>query len=241
MTYLLVNCGHTHRTVAEGKACLAGTLAPKLYSRPVVPYRDQPGTMTDQQERYLMRLGATYRQLVNAHGARLSINEASRLIDALKKGTGSVTVETPPDPRLAFLKALITDVPEGYYAVQKAEGEKVHFLRISRPKKNMYAGAVKIQSVHGSVGTARLEIEAVLWPSGRWQVHSQYVIEPMMLLVADPTGANMLYAKKIGRCCRCNAVLTDERSRHYGIGPECEGHWPHIIQRVDEETALAQA
>lgn len=241
MTFKLANCGHTHTSVLEAKMCIGLISAPKVYSPPPVPFKDQPGTMSYAQDKFLRSLGATQQHLVNGSGARLSMNEASRLIDDFKKGRVRVTLPIEQqDPRLDFVKGLIDMVPEGYYATQRAEGETVHFLRISRPVRNRYAGTIKFQTVLGSYAGTRLEDAAILWPSGRWSLSNKSIVESLMLVVADPFEANRLYAKKIGRCCRCNASLTDERSRHYGIGPECVKVWPEIVVKVDEEDELAR-
>jgi len=151
----------------------------------------------------------------------------------------------PVDPRHAMIAGLLTMVPDGYYAVHEYEGGPIDFMRVSRPKKNKYAGAIKVQTVMGSWMNVRLkgEPDAALWPSGSLSVYdrSGRVEDRLLLLVADAQGAARRYAKKLGHCCRCNASLTDEKSRHYGIGPECVKHWPHIVEQVDMEDAIAAA
>jgi hypothetical protein len=41
----------------------------------------------------------------------------------------------------------------------------------------------------------------------------------------DPAGFAARYGKKSGRCCFCNAELTDERSTTVGYGKICAVHW----------------
>jgi hypothetical protein len=41
----------------------------------------------------------------------------------------------------------------------------------------------------------------------------------------DPAGFAARYGKKSGRCCFCNAELTDERSTTVGYGKICAAHW----------------
>lgn len=136
------------------------------------------------------------------------------------------------DPRLNMVKALIDLVPSGYFAVQTESGAHIDFLRISRPTKKQYAGTTKVQTQHGP----NLDVEAVLWPSGKWSVYKRGVIEMLMLLVADIHTAAVRYAEKMHTCMRCNAELTDPRSRHYGIGPECELKMGYgwVIEEKDE-------
>lgn len=40
-------------------------------------------------------------------------------------------------------------------------------------------------------------------------------------IARNPQFYALLYAREIGRCCRCNRHLTDEESRARGMGPEC--------------------
>jgi hypothetical protein len=197
--------------------------------------------VTERQLDYIAKLGGDL-----TYARKLTRGEASRYIDRLKSGappaSRSTPVTTPPavepkrgDPRLDLIKGMVDLIPSGYYAVEKEEGDKTVFMRVSRPKadaRTRFAGSVKIQTQHGPA----LENALVLWPSGNWSVYDQRAVEPMLLLVADHHGAGMRYAAKIGHCMCCNADLTDERSRWYGIGPECEKkpQYAWVIPLVDE-------
>ncbi len=157
--------------------------------------------------------------------------------------SATVPAARPKDPRHEMISGLLSMVPDGYYAVHEYDGGHVDFLRVSRPKKHKYAGSIKVQTVTGSYGNVKLKAEpdAALWPSGTFSVYdrSGRTEDKLLLLVADSQGAARRYARLLGHCCRCNASLTDDRSRHYGIGPECEKQWPHIIEQVDMEDAIA--
>lgn len=131
-------------------------------------------------------------------------------------------------------EALFPNLPKGYYAVQADEDKPVQFIRVSFPQTGTYRGYQKVQSQHGD----RLENGVLIDPRGRVHVRRAAVLEAGMLIVADPIGAAIRYALLIGNCCRCNATLTDARSRYYGIGPECEGYWPGFTERVDEMREL---
>jgi hypothetical protein len=171
--------------------------------------------------------------------AHMTRKEASAYIDQLKKG-GTVTTpasapevpreKTDAEKRQDMLSVLLKSIPEGYFATQLEDGAKVNYLRISRPKRNHFAGSIKVQTQHGP----RLENAAAFWPSGKVSVYDHRVIDMLMLLVTDYQGCMMRYARLLKHCCRCNAELTDERSQHYGIGPECEKILPWVIESIDE-------
>jgi hypothetical protein len=138
---------------------------------------------------------------------------------------------TLTDPRLDLLNGLLDGVRDGYFAVQIDENDPLTFMRISRPTRGQYDGALKIQTQHSD----ELKLAAVRWPSGTWSTYrGKWIIDRLMVLVVDPTRASMKYAQELNHCAKCNKDLTDERSRHYGIGPDCEKLWPHHIERVDE-------
>lgn len=138
------------------------------------------------------------------------------------------------DARVAMAKALFPQLPKGYYAVRADESDPYQFIRVSFPTYGMYRGWQKIQSQHGD----RLEDGVMIDPRGYVHVNRSRTLDSGLMVVADPIGAAIRYALEIGNCCRCNATLTDERSRHYGIGPECEIAWPGVIERVDEMNEL---
>lgn len=131
------------------------------------------------------------------------------------------------------LTPLLDRVPDGRYALQMADEEPT-FLRVVRPARGKWAGCLKVQTQHGE----RYEEAWCLWDDGRVGVFKVSVEDYINLLISDYRGAARLYAKIKTRCARCNTELTDERSRHYGIGPECEKYWSWMIDQVDEETAL---
>lgn len=227
MSFKVTNCGHIHNTVNEARECVF---------QPKVEYKDRPGTMSRKQRDYLTNLGATSLDLIQ-NGEVLSMNQASKLIETLiKRDQESRKVApnnepTPLQKKLAFVKGMLDQVKDGYFAVQRDETEPLSFVRISTPKTGRYKGGRKIQTQHSE----ELILRAMLWPSGRWSTYIGFNVEQLLLVIADSEYAAITYGREIGRCCRCNAVLTDERSRFYSIGPECEKHWPHILDRVEAE------
>lgn len=258
---------HTHNSVAESRACYGlgypTALASVTSTGPgpsALPARDWHNRPVSERQLWKIE------QLGGKNCARaakyLTRGSASALIDELlhpdREAAPTVTTPATPapapvppptarpvDPRHAMISGLLAMIPDGYYAVHEYEGGHVTFLRISRPKKDKYRDAIKVQTVHGSYGAPRLSTHpvAALWPSGTLSVYdrSGTVEDALLLLVADAMGARRRYAKLIGHCCRCNATLTDDRSRHYGIGPECVKHMPEIVEQVDMEDAIAEA
>lgn len=219
---------HTHTTVYESKLCW-GVIRPPAPPVVVDPnaWKTRPGSMTDSQKRYLIKLGATKSELYG-----LSCNDASALIDDYKSGAKMHDSRQPEDPRLTMAKAMFDMVPDGYYAVALA-GEPLKFFRVTTIKKQrgrgLPAGTRKIDTQHSDDWATRLTI----YPSGQWHQRPGFSLDDVMLLVTDYEEAAYLYGNKIGSCCRCNKTLTDERSRHYAIGPECEKHSPWMIEKVD--------
>lgn len=247
---------HTHHSVEESKICY-GLMSPPALA-PVVRQSTGASVLSAPSspaapitERQLWYIEKHWGKPCAMAAKYLTKKQGIELIDQLKNPQEKpmthpvVTPDpTPPpvqsvtDARVPMLAGLIGAVPDGLYAVQEYDGGHVDFLRISRPKTGKYGGSIKVQTQHGSYGDGKYKTRAVLWPSGRFSVWHPPVIDMLMLLVTDHISAALLYAKKSNRCCRCNAKLTDDRSRKYGIGPECEKSWPHIIEAVDEREAM---
>lgn len=247
---------HTHNTVLEVRNCYAGVNSPPIRppapSAPVASSLSLPGLASEKQVRFLIDLGVPWRA-----ARRVDRTNAHHLIDELlAEKRGTPVPPTPPaapppvqptrqpepdDPRRDMIKALIGSIPIGYFAVEKGSGTSFgdegdyNFVRISHPKHGKYRDAIKIQSQHGD----RLETRAVLWPSGSLSIFDRRIIDPLMGILADHKTCLMTYGQKLGHCCRCHKALTDDRSRHYGIGPECEKYYPWVIEQVDEQNALA--
>ena len=233
---------HTHETRQESRDCWAGRGAGHTRSVTVNP----TGPITERQLWYLVnRLSMP--EICVKH---LTKQGAHELIDELKGKTPTYShtpepgVTAPPtpaprpvtDPRIEMLAGLMTLIPKGYYAVGE-NGDEGHldFIRITRPVNGKYKGSVKIQSQHGD----RLEVRGALWPSGKLSIYDRRYIDPLMLLDADHLSAAIRYGQKLGHCCRCNAELTDERSRRLTIGPECEKLWPAFVEEVESRLASA--
>lgn len=248
---------HRHETREQARTCwgfatptdaarsiLSGPLdptpPPPLLPPTAVHSPAQSRPATGAQIKYATDLGGDPGRI-----ARCDFYSISSYIDELKRGGAKVTSAPIVDPKLEFAKSMLTSLQSGYYAVRTdPTTDDIFFMRVSRPKSGTKKDALQVQSMHGTAAAKPSLMEAlVVWPSNRYTFFGRYLqdhwrtrlVDSIMLLVTDPIGAARLYADKIGRCCRCNAALTDERSRHYGIGPECEKYWPHIIEAVDSQ------
>ena len=151
--------------------------------------------------------------------------EKERMSDPITSAPNRIKTKIP----LSFLQ----DLRDGYYAARPDDTKPYTFFRVSRPKSGQYKGSVKIQTQHGP----DLNLAMVIWSfegDGRLTIYNKAVEDDLLLVVVDQRGCAMAYAEKLGKCCRCNTELTDDRSRWYGIGPECEKHWPWMIDEIND-------
>lgn len=86
-------------------------------------------------------------------------------------------------------------VAAGYYAVEGEDGA-LKFYRVSDRGVSVQASS----DFHRVPGDAATILDKI---------------------AVDPAGAAARYGTELGRCGRCNRVLTDETSRAFGIGPDC--------------------
>jgi hypothetical protein len=237
---------HRHDTSEEARRCWFPPALPPPATVPVAgpvrPY-EHPEPSTGAQHRYVEILQG------DVGRARLMTKrECSTYIDRLKAGTEpkiTTPAATPPPavrkeptPKQKMIAELLKGVPDGRFAVRLDESTPWTFVRISRPKpesRSNYRGATKVQTQHGP---SLSDPKFVIWPSGVISSYEYTIEDTLLLVVADYRGAARAYARELGRCCRCATELTDQRSRHYGIGPECEQHWPWIIEMVDSEESI---
>lgn len=238
---------HHHTTSAEARACWAASRATPP-PPPVVPFPPpqdrvdlyghtsvihKTSSPTQPQLDYIKKLGG------NPTWAARNCNreQAAKYIDRLKSGAVQTPTPAPREKRVfeltnrqKMLVQLLDQVPDGRYAVQPDETVPLTFIRISRPKKGQYGGTIKVQTQHSD----DLILRWVYWPSGRVSEYERSIEEKLLLVCVDSRRAATTYGRELGQCCCCGKTLTDERSRYYGIGPECEKKWPWIIQLVNE-------
>jgi hypothetical protein len=140
-------------------------------------------------------------------------------------------------PVTALIIGMLPQLDTGYYAVQRdPEHPHIDFVRVSRPTYGKWSGAVKVQTQHSE---ELIERWAYFPPKDgqpdRVVILSREIEDIILRLLANKRAAMRLYADKIEKCCRCNKKLTDERSRYYGFGPECEESLEGMKDEIDDE------
>ena len=236
---------HRHDTAAHVRAChvgagIIGAPAPHPVSAPVRPHDTHPARRvirtqddpTPAQLKYITGLGGDGNRA--AHMTRLGASQYIQQLKAAKENKPVIDVVPPkPKPPVTIVPIpLLQAVRPGRYAFRPDSNTKWTFVRVSVPKNGRLKDCLKVQTQHGDDLTDRMTV----YPSGHvWLDGSNRFIESVLLgIIVDQTQAAIDYGREIGRCCRCGKALTDERSRHYGTGPECEKVWSHVINAVDE-------
>jgi hypothetical protein len=240
---------HKHDSALEARAChIRNSVVPQ-------PAPQDPEHSTQRQRDYIVALGGDLRA-ANLMTKRV----ASRYIDALRSPavaaaslthvipaatdrhpTASVPVEPPArvpvpvsKPVTSIPLGLLEAIPAAHYAVRADSNEPYTFLRVRKPKTGRYTGCTIIQTRHGD----RFITRFALFPNGRvWfsPGDQRFIESKIMLVFGDYQYAMMEYGREIGRCMVCGKTLTDERSRWYGIGPDCETRYSFPVERLDEE------
>lgn len=243
---------HTHATAGQARACYNAHLNPPTPAMSASVDTEAP---TERQVNYIRSLGGDMRAVTV-----MTKRVASRYIDALKGaapmaasathsaapiGAGGAsasvaTVTTQPPvvaasrPSTTIPLPLLQAIPAAHYATRLDSNEPYTFMRIRKPKTGRFRGCLVIQTRHGENFVSRFAV----WPSGSiwWgSVNRPHFESLVMMIIADYQHASITYAREIGRCMICGKHLTDERSRWYGIGPDCETRHGWAIERSDEE------
>lgn len=219
------NCQQYHSSAAEVKLCYFPP-APQPPPATVASSGLAGDRVTQRQLDFIRDLGGDVQLAVN-----YTKRGASLYIERLKKEQKKTVQQAAPNRQTTKIPlAMLHDVPDGYYATRQDSTRPYTFFRISRPKSGNFKGALKIQTQHGP----DYKLALVVYPGDRVYWSNMAVEDDLLLVVVDKNGCAIAYAEKIGRCMRCNTELTDERSRWYGIGPECEKHWPHMIDLIND-------
>lgn len=233
---------HRHDTAEHVRAChgAAAGIATPPTTPPVRPNDGHPGRRvvrtqddpTEKQIDFIRSLGGDAHRA--RHMTRLGASQYIQQLKAAKENrpvTDVPAARPAPRPTTIVPIDLLKAVRDGRYAFRPDANTKWSFVRISRPKNGRMKDCIKIQTQHGDDLTDRMTV----YPSGHVWLPAPHMIESVLLgIIVDQTQCAIDYGREIGRCCRCGKSLTDERSRHYGIGPECEKVWPHLIDTVDE-------
>lgn len=247
-TIRCAHCKGTHSSVGEVKDCARGVRpsapvvtapAPAPASQSGVPFgaveqKALPPAgngVTQRQLDYIRDLGGDVQLAL-----RYTMRGASLYIDRLKREGKKVTTPSTPEPNsrrsTKIPMELLEGLRDGYYASRPDSTRNFTFFRVSRPNRGHFKGSLKIQTQHGP----ELKLYMIVTPDNRVYKYSDFpqYEDDLLLVTVDMRGCAIAYAEQIGKCMRCNAELTDERSRWFGIGPECEKHWPEILQEIEE-------
>jgi len=131
----------------------------------------------------------------------------------------------------------VESLRDGRYAAcpsgSNEEFDNWTFLRVWRPTSGKRRGQLVIRTQHSDAYRDFITI----YPSGSvWFAKTGDRLDQSLLMIAaDPYTSAMNYAFLHSVCSSCGKKLTDNRSRYYGIGPECEKKWPEIINRVNAD------
>jgi hypothetical protein len=235
------NCHNTHGSVDEVREChfpartatrqsIAAAVASKSGASFRTTFVKHPeAEVTVPQLNKIRGLGGDM-----VYAAKLNRGDASDYIERLlaQKETNPVLPQPQVDEQSKTLIPLdmLKVVPDGRYAARQDENDEYDFFRVSRPKSGRFKDAVKVQTQHSDL----LKEMIVLWPSGRVSVYSRGSEANFLLAILDPRSAGIRYGRHIGKCMKCGKTLTDNRSRYYGIGPDCEKDYPETIEEVDD-------
>lgn len=172
---------------------------------------------TESQLNYITSLGGDRARIMDRLGA-------SEYIKTLKSARDTRPMTQPAyTPPIAPM--LLDIIPTGYYAL-RLDDEQHTFIRISRPTKGALAGGIHVQTQHSEGLVSRV----IIIPGRQWRfnmrrrVNGVDIVDYLKLLITTHRAAAMEYGSLLDQCCKCNKALTDERSRWYSIGPECEKH-----------------
>lgn len=162
---------------------------------------------------------------------KMTKGECSDYIDKLIRG--EIDTEDPnqyqsqlADEQLVQLLLMIKD---GYYAARRDDESPVIFFKVTRPTLGNYKGAFKVMTQHSE----QWKLAYVYWPSKRETVVRSDIKELMLLVMANMPKAAAFYAFEKNRCQICGKELTDDRSRYYGIGPDCETRHQVVVEDID--------
>lgn len=133
---------------------------------------------------------------------------------------------------------MVSKITDGRYAITADDNTETLFLRKYTHKPdavNRLAGCTVLQHRIAEDWNNH----TIYWPSGgTTTISSRYkgtvLPEAWAQVFIDPQGAAHRFSEREHRCCSCGTNLTDARSRHFGIGPECEKSRPDVIGWVTE-------
>lgn len=128
---------------------------------------------------------------------------------AVRHPLGTCLEQVPPPPPTT--PWLTTDLPAGYYAVPSLGRNDLDFYRVARRPSTRGGGDF-------------IKVSKVIGGRANHQLHRASAQAALDRIAANGSiRSARVYAREIGRCCRCNRHLTDETSRQRSMGPDCYG------------------
>lgn len=126
-------------------------------------------------------------------------------------------------------------VDAGYYAIPDPDGaHAITYWRRVRTARTDDLRAWPPKSWYGPPIPSRADIPegrleraefAIAWATAR----RAYMAKVVAAITAEPVAAGRRFAAFGIRCCKCARVLSDDRSKTYGIGPECRRGIPDKV------------
>jgi hypothetical protein len=220
---------HHHESVAEVRSCVQSQRKP-----------------TESMLNEVRRLRG---DLVKA--AAMSFDECFTYVANLRKGTGGLGGMTVAQPQktggLQHLKwgaDMIMQVPEGYFAMAKPDGQSYEFWRVGVQVEgegdDKKIVSWRLQSVPKRARHSQLKLREVLLIDNRGVKPWASIVEPMAdhinsvlkkIFIEGPK-MQIIYGRQEGYCGVCGKELSDPQSTALGIGPVCLRDNPHYLETI---------
>lgn len=122
------------------------------------------------------------------------------------------------------IETIVFEIREGYYRIPGPNNKKID-VRVMRTREGIAfyydtSLAANYFADSRTISVYLAEFQSVL---------------KLLFTGQDQRKAALQFGHDYWKCCICGKSLELPRSRHYGIGPECEQKYPDIITQVDEE------
>jgi len=149
----------------------------------------------------------------------------------------SVTAEVPEPPKTKVPLDMLQKAGDGYFAVRLDANRPHTFFRLNTIKpiagvrRKLPIGTFTVETLHGDNRRWMLTI----FPNGNVKEYDLSKEDELLMVCVDPNGGRIEYGIEIGSCGICGKTLTDERSRWYGIGPDCEKRNGILISIVENK------
>lgn len=186
-----------------------------------------------------------------AKARAMNFDECFTYIANLRKGVGGrggMTVVRPTRggglQHLPLPAVVILDIPEGYYALAKPDGQSYEFWRVGvqRSGDDEKVASWRLQAVPRRQANQELKLREVLLINNEgvapWAsiVESQVdqIKKVLKAIMVEGPKMQIIYGRQQGYCGVCGRMLTDPTSVALGIGPICLEDNPHYLETIAE-------